>query len=111
MLNKKIVLERLKQVIDPELGVNIVDLGLVYDIKVKSEKLKGKSVENKIYIMMTLTTPGCPLAPVIESLARRALGGLEGIDTKRDVTIELTFDPPWTMEMMTEEVRAELGFD
>lgn len=106
MITKKAVLERLKQVIDPELRVNIVDIGLIYKVTINKEK--GRT---KIHILMTLTTPGCPLAPIIESLVRRALQGWEGLDAKLDVRLEIAFDPPWTVEMMTEEVRAELGLD
>lgn len=102
----KRVRDQLREVIDPELQVNIVDLGLIYKIKVKKEKEKSK-----IYILMTLTTPGCPLAGMFDALVKNELGKIPGLDSEKDVEINLTFDPPWTQEMMTEEVRAELGFE
>ena len=103
MVNTQAVYSQLKTVIDSELGVNIVDLGLVYKVKVKSQKSKVK-----VYILMTLTTPGCPLAGVLDQLVGDAIRDIEEVT---DVSIELTFDPPWAQEMMSEEVRAELGFD
>ncbi len=96
---------------DPELSVNIVDLGLIYDIKLKNSKTQKLKTNQRVKITMTLTTPGCPLAGMFDALLRNALKKIPGLDVKRDVEIELTFDPPWTMEMMTEEVRAELGLD
>jgi metal-sulfur cluster biosynthetic enzyme len=106
----------LKTVMDPELNVSIVDLGLIYKIQLKTQKSKFKSTGKKskaakIRILMTLTTPGCPLAGSFDVLVREALAGLPGIDINRDVKIELTFDPPWTMEMMSDEVKAELQMD
>lgn len=92
------------KMIDPELGMNVVDLGLIYDIqrKVESGKLK-------VRILMTLTTPGCPLAAVFTPLVRQALSGIPGLDSYKDVEIELTFDPPWHQGMMSERAKAELG--
>ena len=87
---------------DPELNVSIVDLGLIYKITIP---------KNKVHILMTLTTPGCPLAGMFDALVRNALLDIPGLRVKQDVEIELTFDPPWTTDMMTEEVRAELGMD
>jgi len=87
---------------DPELNVSIVDLGLIYKITIQ---------KNKVHILMTLTTPGCPLAGMFDALVRNALLDIPGLRVKQDVEIELTFDPPWTTDMMTEEVRAELGMD
>lgn len=99
MVTEDQVLERLREVIDPELGVNIVDLGLVYNVTVD----KGK-----VSILMTLTTPGCPLAGVFDELVSEAVGKLEGVG---DISVELTFDPPWTQELMSEEAKAQLGFE
>lgn len=99
------VWERLRTIDDPELKINIVDLGLVYKVKVKRQKSKGK-----VYILMTPTTPGCPLAGMFDVLIKHALKKLPGIDVDRDVHIELTFDPPWTAEMMSEAAKAELGW-
>jgi metal-sulfur cluster biosynthetic enzyme len=94
------VRQALAKVIDPELQIDIVSLGLIYNVKIVSGK--------QVVIRMTLTTPGCPLAPVIDQMVREALFGLV-TDTDRDVAIDLTFDPPWIVEMMTEEARLELG--
>lgn len=106
MVTEKQVKEALKKVMDPELNVNVVDLGLVYEIK-----RRMKNEEWRINIVMTLTTPGCPLAGMFDALVRNALKKIPGLDVNRDVEIELTFDPPWTTEMMTDEVKAELGLD
>lgn len=97
MVSEQDVREQLKQVIDPELDVNIVDLGLVYEIEVE---------EDRAEILMTLTTPGCPLHGVFDELVRQEVGKLEGID---EVEVELTFEPRWTPEKMSEEAREELG--
>lgn len=94
------VRKALATVIDPELQIDIVSLGLIYNVTIENE--------NKVAIRMTLTTPGCPLAPVIDQMVREALFGLVE-DTEQDVTIDLTFDPPWIPDMMTEEARLELG--
>ncbi len=94
------VWEKLKNVIDPELNIDIVSLGLIYEVK----------VTKTIYIVMTLTTPSCPLAGVFDTIVKDALQDIDNLDVDKDVSIELTFDPPWTMEMMSEEAKAELGF-
>lgn len=99
-LSRKAVFEKLSEVIDPELGINIVDLGLVYEITI--------SEEGKVEVLMSLTTPGCPLAGVFEEMVSDALEKIDGV---KKVEVKLTFDPPWTAEMMSEEARAELGFD
>ena len=99
-LTKQPVRQALAKVIDPELQIDIVSLGLIYNVKIE-----GK---NKVVIRMTLTTPGCPLAPVIDEMVREALYGLVE-DTEQDVIVNLTFDPPWVPEMMTEEARLELN--
>lgn len=88
--------QALKNVSDPEIGVNIVDLGLVYNIEDKDGNVK---------ITATLTYPGCPLGPQIMEEIKRAVGGLQGV---KRVEVEITFDPPWTRDMMTEEGREEL---
>ncbi len=98
----------LKTVLDPELHVNIVDLGLIYDVSV-SPVQDDMGEHTKIHVVMTLTTPGCPLSGMFDRMIKDALVSLEGVQPERDVTIELTFDPPWTMDMMDEEVRAQLG--
>lgn len=94
------VQEKLKLVLDPELGVSIVDLGLIYGITVSKEGVCS--------ITMTLTTIGCPLFAQIQKEIEDRVLELEVIE---DVTIDLTFDPPWTAEKMTPEARIQLGLD
>lgn len=92
------VREKLREVIDPELGVSIVDLGLIYDIAVANDGL--------CVIMMTLTTIGCPLFDVIEKDIETKVKEISEI---KEVKTELTFDPPWTPDKMTEDTKIELG--
>jgi len=92
--------ETLKVVIDPELGINMVDLGLLY--KVEMPKAGG------IRILMTLTTPGCPLAPYFVEQVQAVLGERFGLEPEL-VEVQITFDPPWTQDMMDEESLAQLG--
>lgn len=94
------VMERLKTILDPEIDVDIVSLGLIYKVTITDD--------HKIAILMTLTSPGCPLAGSIESLIRIAMADLVA-DTDEDVILTITFDPPWTPDMMDEEVRLEFG--
>ncbi len=89
----------LRNVYDPEIPVNIVDLGLVYEIEIKDE--------GKVQIKMTLTAPGCPVAGDIVFDVQSKVEAIEGVN---DVHVQLTFDPPWDKEMMTEEAKLELGF-
>lgn len=88
----------LKNVLDPELGVNIVDLGLVYKVQEKG---------GIVSVIMTLTTPGCPMSPVFEAMIKEELKKVKGI---KAVEVEVTFDPPWNPSMMAVETRAALGF-
>jgi FeS assembly SUF system protein len=91
--------EELHEVYDPEIPVNVYDLGLIYSIDIDEK--------NKVNIVMTLTAPGCPVADMIlEQVYDKAMG-IEGID---DCFVELTFDPPWDKSMMSEEAKLELGF-
>lgn len=108
MITPKTIYERLSTVMDPELGIDIVSLGLIYDVSISKVQVKGNRQQLRVHILMTLTTPGCPLAGVFDKLLKDSLFGLEGIDPDEDVTIELTFDPPWVPDMMTEEAKAEL---
>lgn len=103
--------------IDPELNMNVVDLGLVYDIKIDTPKPTNRNVASPstrrqapVTIVMTLTTPGCPLAAVFGPMVRQALSGIPGLDPYKDVEIDLTFDPPWHAGMMSEKAKAEIGF-
>lgn len=91
---------QLKTVLDPELGISIVDLGLVYGVSVtKSGKAK---------VTMTLTTMGCPMFGIIEAQIEEALMAIPEIE---DVKTEITFDPPWDASKMTEAAKAQLGFE
>jgi metal-sulfur cluster biosynthetic enzyme len=81
---------------DPELHVDIVSLGLVYEVKIEKDK---------IIVTMTLTTPGCPLAPVIEKLVREALLPLG----RYEVVLQLVWEPAWTKDKMSEEAKLQLG--
>ena len=92
------VLEKLKEVYDPEIPVNVVDLGLIYDVQV--------SDGNEVHITMTLTAPGCGMGPYIGQQAEWAVSELEGLEI---VTVEMTFDPPWTSDMLTEDGKTLLG--
>ncbi|MDZ7586690.1 MAG: iron-sulfur cluster assembly protein [Patescibacteria group bacterium] len=107
-LTKKLIKDRLRQVIDPELGINIVDLGLIYKIQVQ-EGTSGTRKYKKVSVLMTLTSPGCPLAAVFQPLVRQALADIPGFDQYKDLSLELTFDPPWHQDMMSERAKAEMG--
>lgn len=105
VVTKKQVFAKLKKVIDPELNINIVDLGLVYGVEIEDKK-EGNW---RVLIDMTLTSPGCPLIGVIHKMVKDYVSELDGV-VDEDVVINLTFDPPWAMDMMSEEAQAELGF-
>ncbi len=92
------VREGLKQVYDPEIGINIVDLGLVYDVNI--------SEINDVEVVMTLTSMGCPLGPVITQEVRGALSGLMGIG---EASVKIVWSPPWSPDKMSEDARDELG--
>lgn len=98
-VTQKKIQEKLDLVLDPEMNISIVDLGLVYKVTLNKDK--------NIYILMTLTTMGCPLFGVIEEDIYLKLSELN-IDRK-SVTIEMTFDPPWDMTRMTKRGKALLG--
>ncbi len=93
------VIKALREVYDPELPVNLYDLGLIYEVNI----LEGNSVE----IVMTLTTPSCPVAEVIPGQVENRVRFVEGVT---DVLVKLVWDPPWNQEMMSEEAKLELGF-
>ncbi len=99
MITKKQVEKILDEIPDPEMGISIVALGLIYEIEVDAKQ--------NIRILMTLTSIGCPLFDQIESPIREELGKLKGIGK---ITIDLTFEPPWTPDKMTEEGKMQLGF-
>ena len=96
-LNEAAVLDALRQVIDPEIGCNLVDLGLIYDVAITGAKVK---------VTMTLTTPGCPMHESLCAGVQVAVLNLEGVD---DAEVELVWDPPWHPSMMTELGRAQSG--
>ena len=92
------VLEALRNVFDPELGINIVDLGLVYDVQIDAE--------GGVDITYSLTTMGCPIGPMIEDQMRQFLAGVPGVE---EVRPEMVLRPPWSPEMMSDEAKAALG--
>lgn len=94
--------EALKQVIDPELFVNIVDLGLIYEVNVED----AEDEQSNVSVDMTMTSPACPAGPQLLSQSKEAVGRLEGV---KDVEIKLVMDPPWTPDRMTEDARDQLG--
>jgi len=93
------VVEACRTVYDPEIPVNIYDLGLVYTIDINAE--------NDIRLIMTLTAPGCPVAGEMPGWLNDAIEPVAGV---KSVEVELTWDPPWGMDMMSDEARLELGF-
>lgn len=93
-----LIINNLKEVYDPEIPVNVYDLGLIYNVDVD---------ENNVNILMTLTAPGCPVVDILVDDITAAARAVEGIE---NVNVELTFDPPWDKSMMSEEARLELGF-
>ena len=93
------VVDACRTVFDPEIPVNIYDLGLVYTIEISSE--------NEVEVVMTLTAPGCPVAGEMPGWVADAVGPLAGV---KQVNVNMTFDPPWGMEMMSDEAKLELGF-
>ena len=98
------VFAALKQVHDPELGVNIVDLGLIYEVTV-TESGEGKS---NIHVKMTMTSPACPAGPELVRDAKDVLNSLG--EEVGQVTVEVVLSPPWTPDLMTDDARDELGF-
>lgn len=95
-LTREQVLEALKAVVDPELGLNVVDLGLIYDVRIEG---------GEVHVTMTLTTPGCPLHEALLQGVRWALRGLPEVEK---VEVVLTWDPPWSPEMISEAGRRQL---
>ena len=98
LLGEKIVNE-LKQVYDPEIPVDVYELGLIYDVFINET--------NEVKILMTLTSPNCPVA---ESLPKEVEDKVKSIDQVKDAEVEITFDPPWTKDLMSDEAKLELGF-
>lgn len=99
MATRDEVLKTLHAVIDPELGINVVDLGLIYAIDID---------EHSITVTMTLTTPGCPLH---ESMSSAVLNVLRSVDPEKAIHVQLVWEPPWTPERLTEQARQMLGWN
>ena len=97
-LGEKIV-KTLKTIYDPEIPVDIYELGLIYDVLVNED--------NEVKVIMTLTTPNCPVAESLPLDVKEKIKSIEGV---KDAEVELTFDPPWTRDLMSEEAKLELGF-
>jgi metal-sulfur cluster biosynthetic enzyme len=100
-ISEETILAAMRQVKDPELMVNLVDLGLIYGIGV--DEVEGKT---NIKIIMTMTTPACPFGPELIQEVKDVVGKLEGAGK---VDVEITLSPPWTPDRMTEDARDELG--
>lgn len=99
MITKEDILKELKQVVDPELHINIVDLGLIYNIDIDQEK-------GKVDIRMTLTTPGCPLSFVFDEWVPAAAKKVEGV---KEVFIDLVWEPAWDPDKISDDSKEELG--
>ncbi len=98
MVSKASVVKKLKTVLDPELQVSIYDLGLIYEIRMADQ--------GEVHILMTLTSIGCPLFSVIQTQVEESVKTIPGVQS---VSIDLTFDPPWSMEKMSQEAKDQLG--
>src|ERR671927_1582054 len=92
------VTEALRDVIDPELGLDFVELGLIYDIEIE---------DGTVRVTFTLTSPGCPIGPQVTDQIKEYVGELDGV---REVEASMTFSPPWTPDMMSEDAKFALGF-
>ena len=97
-LDRRPIIQRLSQITDPELGLDIISLGLVYDLSVASKGLT---------VLLTLTFPGCPLSGYFQEQVRAALKDLTEYQT---VNVKITFEPPWSVEMIDSDARLGLGF-
>jgi metal-sulfur cluster biosynthetic enzyme len=98
-LTEEDVYEVLEEVIDPELGLDFVNLGLVYDVNIEND--------SEVYVTFTLTTPACPIGPQVSEQMKEFVGDLPGVGA---VHPKMVFDPPWSPEMMSEEAKFALGF-
>ena len=99
MIDKEEILLALSDIYDPEIRVNIVDLGLIYDVDIEGESVN---------IKMTLTSPNCPASPEIKNNVVRSTRAIKGV---KNVNLELVWEPPWDTSRMSEEARLELGYD
>lgn len=96
---KEQVIKAVKEVYDPEIPVDVYELGLIYDLKIFPV--------NNVYVLMTLTSPSCPAAGSLPGEVEQRIREVPGVS---DVSVELTFDPPYSTEMMSDEAKLELGF-
>jgi len=99
MVTREDVIKALKEVYDPEIPVNVVDLGLIYEIGI---------LKNNVYVMMTLTAAGCGMGPYIAQQAEWRINEVEGVE---DVEVEIVFEPPWSPDLITEDGKLLLGMD
>lgn len=99
MIKEETIWKALQNVLDPEIGLSVVDMGLIYEVKVKDE--------GKVYVKMTLTAPGCPLHALITQNVKNEVERLDGV---KEAEVELTFDPPWTPERMSEALKKRFGY-
>jgi FeS assembly SUF system protein len=99
-MNQEKIIEALREVYDPEIPINIYDLGLVYAIEINDN--------NKVFVTMTLIAPGCGMGPVIATNAEYRIAEVEGVE---DVEVEMVFEPPWNPDMVTPEGKLALGLD
>ncbi len=97
MVTEKEVKEKLKECYDPEIPINIVDLGLIYEIKIKKEQ---------VYVKMTLTSPFCPMTSFLQADVKSKLESLKGV---KEGVVDIVWDPPWTPERISEAAKAQLG--
>ncbi|MCG8520059.1 MAG: putative Fe-S cluster assembly protein SufT [Pseudomonadales bacterium] len=105
-VNENQVWEALRNCYDPEIPVNVVELGLIYECNVINGALNGDPEGNQVHIKMTLTAAGCGMGPVITDDVQRKVEHVPNVDK---VTVELTFDPPWNNDMLSDEAKLELG--
>jgi len=94
------VMAKLSTVMDPEINLDIVSLGLIYNVEI--------SEDDEVHVIMTLTTPGCPMAGMLAQGAESALLNMNGV---KDVLIEVVFEPPWNPSMMSDEAKKQLGLE
>ncbi len=97
MPDKEAIYQALKQIYDPEVGINIVDMGLIYDLTLE---------DTKVGVTMTLTSPGCPAGPLILTQVEERLKELEGVE---EVDINVVWSPPWSPDRLSEEAKDQLG--
>ena len=104
MVNEEQVIEKLKQCMDPEIPVDIWNLGLIYDIQINESNVTNKQ---DVAIIMTLTVPGCPMVKHIKEDVQSKLSTVDGIN---NISIDITFDPKWNSNMISDEARKKLNF-